>query len=213
MKKINTRSQLWRTLKYIIGDSKLFAILFLFGLVVSILIAYYFKENLYNDWIDPIASIMTLLVAISIALVGYRKTWIDSLPKKLTVHYTCQNRYHLSCYYADLTSEGDIRTWAQQIGAQMTNNSRLSFNPFFDLSGPDVILLEPNKITVLHYEITILLKDINDLKLDLDEKYIRWYVIHGVNHDNDQVHKLDPIAPQSKWNQLTYTDLKEILEK
>ena len=160
MKEENKYTQRRNSLLFAASKSPIMTYLLIAAILVSAVIAYItcLKICLFDNFLDPFTAIVTFLIAIGIALHGYAKTWGEFLPKTLTVHYTFNGKYYLSCYYADLTSEGDIRMWAQQIGSQMTDGALLEFNPFFDLDGSKVIKLESNEETVMHYEITILLK-------------------------------------------------------
>lgn len=214
MKKISRPIQFLYSLGYMLNKNKLLTILFFCGFLVSICIATQ-KHTWFDSYIDPIAGIMTLLVAIGIALIGYQREWLESLPKTLTVHYVYDGKYYLSCYYADLASEGDIRNWAQQIGLQMTNGAFLDFNPFFNLNSPEVITLEPRGRKTKHYEITILLKSANNLRPKNEGNafdtnvYKRWYVVHGEKHQSDKKFDLKLIAPPKYLQPISYKMAKE----
>ncbi len=212
MRAVNSTTQVLDTIRHTLGKNKLLTVLFFVGLVTSFVIAKYYKSPIFDVWLDPFSGVMTLLVAITIALQNYIVAWRNSLPKTLTVHYMHDGKYYLSCYYADLTSEGDIRMWAQQIGSQMVENRHLSFNPYFDLEGPEIMELKPNSQKVLHYQLTILLKDLN-LKSGKNtvgqlENHKRWIVIHG--EDNKVDHKIElELLPAS--GDLPEIDLNRIL--
>ncbi len=210
MKKISSLLQFKHAICHASKKSKLLTVLFVLAVITSGLIAFSkdWTEQVFTNFFDAFAGIVTLLVAMGLALNNYNKTWKDNLPKTLTIHYTFNKKCYLSCFYADLTSEGDIRMWAQQIGSQMTGNSHLSFNPFFDLKTPEVIKLEPNGILSLHYELTILL---NNLDFKQGPKivgkltdYKRWYVVHGKDHIEDRKIILKPIKPTSNFKQLNF---------
>ena len=208
MQKTNRYLQYQKALGYTLKKDWILSVLFVVGLILSIITAVHYKKELFDIGLT-VAEIMTLLVAVSIAIVNYNQEWRNSLPKTLSVHYRYRGKYYLSCYYADLTSEGDIRTWAQQIGQQMTGGGLLDFNPFFKLQGPEVITLQPSNVSALHYEVTILLKspkflrDPQKRELDLTQ-YQRWYVVHGKNHEEDQKLELKPIEPPAVLDQLSY---------
>jgi hypothetical protein len=74
-----------------------------------------------------------LFFAFFLWLNGIRREWEDSLPKRMTVQYQWQGRNVLVCYDALLVNESDARTWALQIGQQMSGCQRLKFEPFFNL--------------------------------------------------------------------------------
>lgn len=84
-------------------------------------------------WLEAIAGLGTLLFAGLLWFNGIRREWEDNLPKRITVQYQWQGRNVMVCYDALLVSESDARTWALQIGQQMSGCQRLKFEPFFDL--------------------------------------------------------------------------------
>lgn len=96
----------------------------------------YFLENWFAPLIDPVFGIATFVLASIIGFQNMKKEWINNLDKKLTVHYKIKDngqwKYILTCYQVSLSDEGDIRSLSQQIGGQMTNNSRLKFELNFD---------------------------------------------------------------------------------
>ena len=215
MKEVNILNQyliaFWETVK----KSKLLSILFVIAIIGSIFIVYSKWGEKWEEFLDPFAGIATLFVAIGIALENYHKTWKESLPKVLTVHYTLNGVYHLSCFYADLTSEGDIRNWAQQIGQQMTGGAFLDFHPFFDFEQPKMITLESNQEKVMYYELTILLNSNRNLKSRegasafSEEEYKRWFVIHSKGHSSDRKIEMEITSPFKKFKAVTYQEALE----
>ena len=228
MKEISSISQFGSSLIAKIKNNILLTILFFIVIGMSAYIAHDkdLTKNIFSNFLDAFAGIVTLLVAIGLAMENYLKSWRESLPKTLTVHFTHQEKYYLSCYHADLTSEGDIRTWAQQLGQQMTNSALFDVNPFFDLEKPVVISLDPNNLKVLHYEINIRLKSTKDVRSKKEifknkagqEIYKRWFVVHSPGHEKDDFIKLKEINPTSKPEKVDYMYAKnnqgvKIIEK
>jgi len=84
-------------------------------------------------WLESIAGVGTLFFAIFLWFNSIRREWEDKLPKRITVQYQWQGRNVMVCYDALLVSESDARTWALQIGQQMSGCQRLKFEPFFNL--------------------------------------------------------------------------------
>lgn len=84
-------------------------------------------------WLESIAGVGTLLFAFFLWLNSIRREWKEDLPKRITVQYQWQGRNVMVCYDALLVSESDARTWALQIGQQMSGCQRLRFEPFFNL--------------------------------------------------------------------------------
>ena len=90
-----------------------------------------FQEKI--SWFDPIVEVGLLFFAILLWLNGILREWKNSLPKRLTAQFQYQGRNVMVCHDALLVNEGDARTWALQIGQQMSGCQRLKFEPFFNL--------------------------------------------------------------------------------
>lgn len=214
MKPINSVSQFGAALVAKMNNNRLLTLFFIFVIFFSAYIALDqdLTKRFFSDFLDAFAGIVTLLVAIGLAMENYLKSWRESLPKTLTVHFTHDKNYYLSCYYADLASEGDIRNWGQQLGQQMTNSAFFDFHPFFDLEKPKVLKLAPNNIRVLHYEMNIRLKSTKDVRFKKEifknregqPIYRRWFVVHSPSHENDDIIKLKEISPTSNPDNVTY---------
>lgn len=82
-------------------------------------------------WLEPIAGLGTLLFAAFLWINGLSQNWQNNLPKRITVQYRWEGRNVMVCKDALLTSESDARTWALQIGQQMSGCQKLKFSPFF----------------------------------------------------------------------------------
>lgn len=83
--------------------------------------------------LDPVAGVGTLLFALFLWFNTIQREWESNLPKRITVQYQYQGRNVMVCYDALLVNESDARTWALQIGQQMSGCQRLKFEPFFNL--------------------------------------------------------------------------------
>lgn len=101
------------------------------------------------DWLDPLFSISTLIVAAGLGI----DAWMNQLPKALNVHLVYDGRYVRTCWEASLAHEGDIRQWGQQVGRQMCDVSYLEFDPYPNISAPRTRLGEHGLRKV--YEIKI----------------------------------------------------------
>ncbi|MBN8685002.1 MAG: hypothetical protein J0L99_20310 [Chitinophagales bacterium] len=84
------------------------------------------------DWFEAIAGVGTLFLAIVLWFNGIRREWVENLPKRMTVEFVWQGRNVMVCYDAILINESDARTWALQIGQQMSRCQRLAFEPYFN---------------------------------------------------------------------------------
>jgi hypothetical protein len=92
------------------------------------------EHSWWKDFWDPIVSIGTLLTAVAVWWEEVGQDWRNGLPKRLTVEFTYQGRVVMRCENARLVSEGDIRAFSQQIGAQMADSR------FLEMKTPDAQL-------------------------------------------------------------------------
>lgn len=215
MKPITPIHQFWKASQYTIRKTPLLTLLLAVAICLSLYIASSadLTQKYFTSFLDAFAGIVTLLVAAGIAVHNYLKDWMDSRPKTLTVHFTHNGKYYLSCYYADLTSKADIRMWSQQLGQQMTGGALLDFNPYFDLTPGKIVSLAPNNTIVLHYEINIILKSTKDARSKkelFNGFYQRWYVVHNNEHFPDERLVLKPITPTEKPPFLTYQEAVKV---
>lgn len=90
----------------------------------------------WADWGDPIIGLATFFVALGIWLASISKEWKEQLPKRLTVKFFLGEKLVMVCNEAYLASESDIRTWGQQIGAQMSGTKFLKFHPYIKQNAP-----------------------------------------------------------------------------
>jgi hypothetical protein len=180
LKTVSIYTKIRQSIRYIWNFKyEYFAIFFIGLFITSFLILSGHKEDWYNDWIDPFSGMLTLVIAIGLAINNYYKMWEEKLSKTLTVHYTYQGKYYLSCFYSDLVAEGDIRAWGLQLGAQMSNNQKLKLEPFFDLDGPTLIKMDGYSRAVKHY---VLYMRLSDLKYEGKDDYIKGYKRWVINH-------------------------------
>jgi hypothetical protein len=105
--------------------------LLLFG---SLILVSIFKPTMHQSiaWLEAIAGFGTLVFAIFLWFNNLKQWWINELPKRITVYYRYEGRIVMSCKDSVLTNESDARTWALQIGQQMSGCQRLKFSPFFN---------------------------------------------------------------------------------
>ncbi|HPM10833.1 MAG TPA: hypothetical protein PK941_10360 [Paludibacter sp.] len=132
------------------------------------------EESFYVDALEPVITIGTFVIAAILGVQNVKNTWIDKLPKKLTVHFKYEDKYVYTCHKAYLSGESDIRQMAQQIGRQMNNNINLDFYPYMQLNSPTIEHNIQNKSSntkycFKHYEVTFFLS--NHVK----NEYIVWW--------------------------------------
>ncbi len=135
---------------------------------------------LYERIVDPIIAISTVFIGLMIWFFQAIKSWEDSLPKRLTVHFMFDGKCQMSCYEAFLAGESDIRAWSQQIGSQMTKVKFLNFYPYLESKRPIIkysaeLFSEHRPELIQLFEVTFFLKD-NDFKEnpEIRNKYILW---------------------------------------
>lgn len=138
----------------------------------------------WTNWFDPFATASTLIVASMAWYQSRTREWEEDLPERLTVHFKMDGKYVFTCWESQLTSEADIRSWAQQIGQQMNDNERLSFKPEFAIDGPiikgDHRMGDARRV----WDMTMILTKSDDEKKNLNagaekplerNKYTIWY--------------------------------------
>ena len=71
------------------------------GLFLALIIyARYLEGHDKLDWIDPIISFATFIVAVAVWLNGIRRDYIEDLQKRLTIFFQYEGRNVLACYDA-----------------------------------------------------------------------------------------------------------------
>jgi hypothetical protein len=135
----------------------LLAIVFVVLLVLSVLNSRGWSEIWL--WMEPFLAFSTVIVAIFIWLNEKRENWENTLPKRLDVCFCLPDEENEPIYEvknAPLAGIGDIRPWGQQIGQQMNNNERLSFNGF-RVDAP-ITDTDKNHRFVVRYKLTVWLQ-------------------------------------------------------
>lgn len=88
-------------------------------------------DLLWAKSLDPILGLGTFVLAIIIWFNVVRKEYIQNLPKRLSILYKYEGHPILYYHKAFLSSDKDIRPWAQQL-ARQANGQNLQFTPFFN---------------------------------------------------------------------------------
>jgi len=199
-----------KTLEYIFFKRTLRTGLFIFACLLTIFI--YWKHNdIVEKYVDPFVGILTLVTALGLSLHNYYKEWVSSLPKSLTSHFVYQGKYYMSCFYSDLTSEADIRQWAQQIGGQM-GDQLLCLDPFFKVEQPQIIKLPSNGELVLHYTVTMYMYSLEDKSKKngfIPEGYHRWYIYNDAKSNPTKIVLPHIEAPVANWIEPSLNELKQ----
>lgn len=111
----------------------------------------------WSNWIDPVVGVFTFLAAFSVWLSNQKQHWEDDLEKRLTISFEYNNHEIMRCEEVYLAGEGDIRTWGQQVGKQMANNTHLEFEPFLEEGKEDILFDTTKNIYFKLYRATIFL--------------------------------------------------------
>lgn len=157
------------------------------GVFFGIIVLAYYKMAAHQmlSWLDPITGSATLVFALFLWLNGLRKEWEEELPKRLTVQYEYEGRNVMVCYDSLLTNLADARTWALQIGKQMSDCEKLRFAPFYNFQDRGILTNKKGnqyKSYVLTYYLTQLPipangteKSKKDFVWKLQNGCIEWY--------------------------------------
>lgn len=165
MKKLNQLSKtfvaVWTKKWYVIPVLTSFVGLFFYFRYLSI---NEFEITSFSEFVSPTITIGTLIFTIIIGIQNITNKWESKLEKRLTVHFKIKDssddvwKYLLTCEKVSLASEADIRAFTQQIGSQMTNDTRnLKFDLNYDRKKQEII--KSDKIWVKHYEVIYYLKE------------------------------------------------------
>lgn len=139
-------------------------------------------DSWYGKWGDPILTVTTLLIAIFVWFNSKRKSWEETLPKKLNVHFSFEGKYVYSCYLAPLLYEDDGRALGQQIGSQMNGKENLTFSPFIR-SNPSSIQVGQDGSYYRLYEIDFTCTE------EPDNAETNQYLIWKVHQDKQHEHQ------------------------
>ncbi|SFP83078.1 hypothetical protein [Parafilimonas terrae] len=185
-------------------------LLVLFVTIVIVFLSWSLGEsfsNFYSAYIDTVISISTLVVGIGLWFAYLDKRRTESLSKKLTVHFKYDKKYIMSCFEAYLSSEADIRQWAQQIGAQISKERQLSFYPYITSLEPkeNPANKENNIHSFMHYEITIYLRELPTTNPLLEKHYVFWIqddVSLGYKQGSLDEHPTEPLSKEQAYNHI-----------
>jgi hypothetical protein len=117
----------------------------------------------------------------------------------------------MSCFYSDLTSEADIRQWAQQIGGQM-GDQLLCLDPFFKVEQPQIIKLPSNGELVLHYSVTMYMYSLEDKQKrnsPITVGYKRWYIFNDEKSNPEKIVLPHIENPATSWIEPTLNELNK----
>jgi hypothetical protein len=113
------------------------AVLVFVGLVT--LAFFHLPTHQTVSWLDPIIGLATFVFAVFLWLNGLRKEWEQSLPKRLTVQFEYEGRNVMICRDSLLANLADARTWALQIGNQMSSCPKLRFQPLYNFQDTGIM--------------------------------------------------------------------------
>jgi hypothetical protein len=152
----------------------------IFGGLVVVSIA---KPSFHQSvaWLEAIAGLGTFLFAGFIWYNDSKRDWKENLPKRMTVQFQYEGRNVMVCHDGLLTTVNDARTWALQIGQQISGSQKLKFAPLYNFTNSGIKKEKKNGKLYNHYEFTYYLTElpIMDENYDLTKGCIEWYpIIH-----------------------------------
>lgn len=118
------------------------------------------KWDLGGVWgaVQNVGTCLTLVVAFLVWVGELHGDWIESLPKRLTVRFTFEEKDVMVCEGAYLAGESDIRAWAQQLGGQMSDDQGLKFFPSLEQSDREILHDMKEDRLVVHYTVSVKLR-------------------------------------------------------
>jgi len=118
-----------KTLEILILWSKRNWVIVMLWLVV---VGIYFTPWGKDIWqaLDPFYTMSAAFAAITLMVIGARRDWENSLPKKMHAKFYFKNMLIMHAKNVEVTGEADLRQWGQQLGAQM-GKGRLGLEPHF----------------------------------------------------------------------------------
>lgn len=91
-------------------------------------------SDYFTSFLDPLFSLMGLLLTVGVTLFLARREWGDNLDQRLVVHFVNPNgQFIASCYNINLLPNAEMRSLGQQIAQQMFNNQFVRFNPSVEM--------------------------------------------------------------------------------
>ncbi|OGT90065.1 MAG: hypothetical protein A2286_03455 [Gammaproteobacteria bacterium RIFOXYA12_FULL_61_12] len=113
-------------------------------------------RNWWQGGWDIYPGVATLLVALVVWFGEAKEDWLNELPKKLSVTFKHAGKDVMRCRYADLANAADMRALAQQIGLQMTKETRLNFvAPLIKQDGGEVEKTDEGHIRHYHLHVAL----------------------------------------------------------
>jgi len=182
-------------ISYILQRKKWQFVIIVVLVAVMISFAFLLPAYLGSLWsaADPLIGFITPMIATFIWLNDTKREWINSLPKKLTVHFKYKDKFVMSCIHAPLVGEHDVRAYGQSIGGQISGlRNNLPLETFFDYQYCELQSTRYEPTVNLHI-ITFYIYDDNQQSTEnLISEYKVWF---DNNNTNGKCEKLKPIYP------------------
>lgn len=130
--------------------------------LASVLLVYtYHKAGSFSNsekfwtFLDPVAGIGTLLITLVVLLNQGKDKYLNSLEKRLTIHYKYKGKQVMYIENAYLSGESDIRQTAYSLGGILFKG-RLNFDMVLETLHEKQHRVGKDK-NYLHYEVTLFL--------------------------------------------------------
>jgi hypothetical protein len=181
------------------------------GFTLLLLIVAIFFVGLSTDWgrgdicsiftkfWDPWLGIAGILFTLGLTIYYARSQWIESLDKKLIVHFVnTKGHYLASCYNVNVLPNAELRALGLQVGQQMFGIQNLKFNPSITETGREQIIRIKNKegktLWIQYYEITF------NLLEDSYNHQSKFYTVWNISRDRSIKKRIDVSdQPYHKW--------------
>lgn len=134
----------------------------------------------WSGW-DVVISFTTLVIAMLVWFAEQNRNWEFSLPKRLTAKFIFQNDLVVVCKNGTLSHEGDIRAFAQQLGAQAIGTKFLKFHGDFEIERPAFV--RDRSQWTLEYTIAFTL---SEMPSEFERKLKHVLVVDAKNHDDQR---------------------------
>ena len=143
--------EIYHVIKYTVTEKWVFIICLIAVLLIPTLAE--FKET-WNNKIE----VATFFVTLFLLYKTMKDEWKETLPLRLNVTFTNNDKKVMVAESVYLAHEADVRNWTQQTGSQMSGERFLDFDLILTQKGPEVAFSEvsdePFKLYTCHMNLT-----------------------------------------------------------
>lgn len=165
---INIFKEIYHVIKYTVTEKWVFMLCLIAVLLMPTLAD--FKET-WNDKVE----VATFFVTLFLLYKTMQDEWKETLPLRLNVTFTNNDKKVMVAESVYLAHEADVRNWTQQTGSQMSGERFLEFDLILTQKGPEVsfdtVSGEPFKLYTCHMNLT-------KVPLKIEESFNNGYYLH-----------------------------------